>query len=149
MALTVKPNPSSDALILAQELRAFSGKLKRRLRAQADTGDLTPSQTGVLLRLEDSPATTTSLARAEGIRPQSMGAIIDVLEAKGFVEGSPDPKDGRQKLLAMTDHCREWIAHGRSVRQDWLSRVIDNRLSMQERSQLAAVIPLLHRIIEE
>jgi DNA-binding MarR family transcriptional regulator len=138
------------AIALAEALRSVVGKLKRRLRDQADTGDLTPSQTSVLLRLEkDGPATTSGLARAEGMRPQSMGTVIAALEAAGLVVGSPDPVDGRQTLLSLTDHCRDWIAQGRAARQDWLSRTIEARLSPGEQDQLAAAMPLLHRLIGE
>lgn len=149
MASHPKNQPPSPALQLAQDLRGFSGKLKRRLREQADIGDLTPSQTAVLLRLEsDGPATTSGLARAEGMRPQSMGAVIAVLEAAGLVAGAPDPADGRQTLLSLTDHCRRWIAEGRAARQDWLSRIIEARLSPEEQDQLAAAMPLLQRLTE-
>ena len=138
------------AIALAEALRSVVGKLKRRLRDQADTGDLTPSQTSVLLRLEaDGSATTSGLARAEGMRPQSMGAVVAALEAAGLVAGAPDPADGRQTLLSLTDHCRAWIAQGRAARQDWLSRTIEARLSPQEQDQLAAAMPLLHRLAGE
>ena len=99
------------ASALARDLRVLVGALRRRLRAQADVGDFTPSQAAVLLRLErDGPATVTSLARAEGIRPQSLGATVAVLEAAGRVAGAPDPGDGRQTLLALTPACRAMIA---------------------------------------
>ncbi|WP_157220902.1 MarR family winged helix-turn-helix transcriptional regulator [Flavisphingomonas formosensis] len=140
----------STAVTLARELRGFASKLKRRLREQADVGDLTHSQTSVLLRLENEGAATTSaLARAEGMKPQSMGAVIATLEAAGFVTGSPDPADKRQTLLSLTEECRRWIAEGRAVRQDWLSRIIDARLSPQEQEQLSAVLPLLHRLASD
>ena len=143
----LQARPAAVAL-LAEELRGFSGKLKRRLREQADVGDLTPSQTAVLLRLEsDGPATTSSLARAEGMRPQSMGAVVAVLEAAGLVAGAPDPADGRQTLLSLSDHCRQWLAQGRAARQDWLTRTLETRLSPAEQDQLAAAMPLLQRLI--
>src|ERR1700734_3380184 len=89
---------------LATELRATFGKLKRRLREQAGAGDLTPSQMSVLLRLErEGPATTSNLARLEAMRPQSMGAVIAALEAAGLVIGAPDPTDGRQTILSLTE----------------------------------------------
>lgn len=141
--------PLSSAVVLALELRAFSGKLKRRLRDQADVGDLTPSQTAVLLRLERGPATTSGLARAEGMRPQSMGAVVAALEAAGLVIGAPDPEDGRQTRLSLTEHCQRWITEGRAARQDWLARTIDARLSPQEQDQLAATLPLLERLVSE
>ena len=82
------------AQLLAGELRVLIGKLKRRLREQANPGDFTWSQKSVVIRLErEGPATVTTLARAEGVRPQSMGATVAVLEAAGLVRGSPDPRD--------------------------------------------------------
>ena len=138
------------AATLVQDIRGLVGKLKRRLREQSDVGDLTPSQTAVLLRLEkDGPATTSSLARAEGMRPQSMGTVIDALQNAGLVRGSPDPKDGRQTILSLTDHCREWIREGRAARQDWLFRTIQARLSPQEQGLLTAAVALLQRIVDD
>lgn len=146
--MTTSTDEPAPATRLAQDLRAINSKLKRRLREQADIGDLTPSQTAVLLRLEsEGPATTSSLARSEGMRPQSMGAVVAVLEAAGLVTGAPDPADGRQTLLSLTDHFRQWVAEGRAARQDWLTRTIAARLSPAEQAQLAAAIPLLQRLI--
>jgi DNA-binding MarR family transcriptional regulator len=134
---------------LAGELHVLIGKLKRRLRAEANAGDLTWSQTAVLVRLErDGPATVTTLARAEGVRPQSMGATIAVLEAAGLVRGAPDPADGRQTILSLTDTCRDMIAAGRAAREDWLSRAIQTKLSVAELEQLATGIELLKRLVD-
>jgi len=148
MAKPTSASTRSSAVALAQELRGFVSKLKRRLRDQDDIGDLTPSQTAVLLRLEsEGSATTSGLARAEGIRPQSMGAVVAALEAAGLVIGAPDPADGRQTLLSLTDDCR--LTEGRAARQDWLTRTIEARLSTSEQDQLAAAMPLLQRLVAE
>ena len=147
------PIPDSDiaqATQLAHDIRGLMGKLKRRLREQSNVGDLTPSQTAVLLRIEkDGPATTSHLARAEGMRPQSMGAVIAALEEAGLVQGAQDPRDGRQTLLSLTDACRQWVAAGRAARQDWLFLTIEARLSPQEQGQLAAAIALLQRLVDD
>jgi DNA-binding MarR family transcriptional regulator len=138
-----------NASALAAELHALSGKLKRRLREQASAGDLTPSQTAVLGHLDrDGPMTVTALARAEGVRPQSMGATIAVLEAAGLVKGSPDSKDGRQTILSLTPACREFIRSGRAARHDWLFRAIQAKLTPQEQAQLAASMGLLNRLVD-
>jgi DNA-binding MarR family transcriptional regulator len=140
---------AAQASALAAELRALVGKLKRRLREQANPGDLTPSQISVLLRLErDGAATLSNLARAEGMRPQSMGAVIAPLETAGFVTGSPDPNDGRQTILTLTDSCRAWIRESRAARQDWLSRRIQERFSPQQ-EKLAAAVELLKRLVDD
>ena len=83
------------------------------------------------------------------MRPQSMATIIAALEAAGLVAGSPDPTDGRQTLLSLTDHCRQWLGRGRAARQDWLSRTIETRLSPEEQDRLIAAVPLLRRLLEE
>ena len=135
---------------IAHQLRLFSRRLKRRMRDQSDTGDLTPSQVAVLHRLEEGgPTTTSALARAEGMRSQSMGSVIAALEAAGLVAGVPDPSDGRQTLLALTEHCRNWRSQGRAARQDWLSSAIEHRLSHADQMQLTEALPLLLRLVTD
>jgi len=137
------------ALVLAGEFRVLIGQLKRRLREQTNLGDITWSQVSVLSLLErDGPATVTTLARAEGMRPQSMGAIVASLEAAGLVNGSPDPTDGRQTLLSLTATGREWIKAGRAAREHWLSRAIQTKLAPAEQEKLAAAVELLKRLVE-
>ncbi|WP_284946672.1 MarR family winged helix-turn-helix transcriptional regulator [Acidisoma cladoniae] len=150
--MNAAPDTPSDtrASDLAQSLRALIGRLKRRMRDQAHIGDLTPSQLSVLLRLEkDGPATASSLARAEGIRPQSMGPVISALEGAGLVEGAPDAADGRQTILSLTDACRIWVEEGRAARQDWLTRTLQVRLSPEEQGKLVDAVALLQRIVDD
>ena len=149
--ITVQDNQRAmRASALAQDLRALLGKLKRRLREQAPAGNLTPSQISVLLRLEkDGPATASGLARAEGMRPQSIAPVITALENMDMVSGAPDPQDGRQTILSLTDACRTWIEEGRAARQDWLTRTLQARLSPQEQSKLAEAVELLKRLVDD
>jgi DNA-binding MarR family transcriptional regulator len=139
-----------SASALAADLHALIGKLKRRLREQASAGDLTPSQTSVLSHLDREGSTTvTALARLEGVRSQSMGATVAVLEDAGLVKGSPDPEDGRQTILSLTPACRELFRTGRAARQDWLLRRLQTRLTPQEQAQLAAAMKLLSRLVDD
>lgn len=139
-----------QAAALARDLRALVGKLKRRLRDQAHAGDLTPSQVSALLRLEkDGPATASTLARGEGMRPQSIAPVIAALEAAGLVRGAPDPADGRQTLLSLTPACRAWLEKGRAARQDWLTRALQAHLSPRERDEVAKAVALLGRLVDE
>jgi DNA-binding MarR family transcriptional regulator len=143
--------PSDDrAAALAAELRTLSAKLKRRLREQGSLGgDISWSQISVLRRLEEGgPATVSALARAEGMRPQSMGAITAALEAAGLVDGAPHPTDGRQTILTLTAACREKLAANRAARQDWLYRAIQAKLTSDEQDLLAQSIDLLKRLVE-
>jgi DNA-binding MarR family transcriptional regulator len=146
------PQGDSEAArvaVLASELRVLIGKLKRRLREEAHSSDLSWSQTAVLSLLErEGPATVTTLAKAEGVRPQSMGATVSVLEAAGLVSGAPDPGDARQTMLSLTPACREMIKLSRAAREDWLFRAIRTKLAARELEELAAGVELLKRLVD-
>ena len=98
------------------------GLLVRRVRAAAAQHELSLTESAVLARLaKEGAATTAELARAESVRPQSMGATIATLEELGLVERKPHPTDGRQVQIDLTakgvtvrnttkDAKRTWIA---------------------------------------
>ena len=137
-------------LVLAQDFRAVLSKLKRRMREQGHGRDLTPSQTSVLLRLEkDGAATASSLARAEGMRPQSIVPIIAALESARLVRGKPDPKDGRQTLLSLTEACRISMAQGRAAKEDWFTRMLEARFTAAEQDKLVEAVTLLRRLVDD
>ena len=134
---------------LASQLRVLVGQLRRRMQDRGHLGDLTPSQVAVLRRLErDGPATVTALARGEGMRPQSMGANVAVLEAGSLVSGAPDPNDGRQTLFSLTTACRERILAGRLAREDWLLHALRKTLTSREQEELSRAVLLLRRLAE-
>jgi len=145
-----KTNPNSTrALALAGELRLVISQLRGRVREQTHLGDYTWSQAAVIIRLErDGPATASALARADGVRPQSMGATVAALETAGLVKGSPDPADGRQTILSLTDTCRKLLMAKRAAKEDWLFRAIQTRLSPAEQEKLATALELLKRLAE-
>ncbi|WP_145750362.1 MarR family winged helix-turn-helix transcriptional regulator [Nitrospirillum amazonense] len=141
-------DPDTPAVMAtAVELRVVMGQLRRKLREQANVGDLTPSQIAVLRRLDGGPATVTALAKAEGVRPQSLGATVAALEAAGLVAGSPDPDDGRQTLWDLTPACRERVRAGRALHEDWLFRAMRARLTATERAELGRAVDLLKRLV--
>jgi DNA-binding MarR family transcriptional regulator len=139
----------SNVLVLAGELRAVIGKLGRRLREQGNLGDFTSSQVSVLGRLyRDGPATVSSLARSEGMRQQSMGSIISSLQEGGYITGTPDPNDGRQTILSLTEVSRERIRASRVLREDWLVRGIQAHISPTEQKALSKAVEYLQRLAE-
>jgi DNA-binding MarR family transcriptional regulator len=131
-------------------MRAVFRKLKLRLREHGGHDDLTPSQISVVLRLEkDGSTTVSSLARAEGMRPQSMSAVVTPLQESGLVSGSPDPSDGRQTLMSLTPKCLKLLQDGRAARQDWLTTTISQKLTSREQEKLEEALELLRRLAED
>ena len=133
---------------MASELRIVVGKLTGRLREQAQVGEFTFSQIKILVRLEaEGPATVTTLAREEGVRSQSMGEMVASLKAAGLISGAPDPSDGRQTVLSLTDACRELFKQTRAAKDDWLFHAIQTRFASDELAQLADSIATLKRLL--
>ena len=149
MSKAPQSSASPQLAALAGELRVVLSKLKRRFREQADAGDFTNAQKSLLLRLErDGPATVSMLARAEGVRPQSMRMTVAALEAAGAVSGKPDPEDGRQTFMSLTPSFLKIVRTGRAAREDWLFRALQGQLSAREHEQLAAAVKLLSKLAD-
>ncbi|MGW1675848.1 hypothetical protein [Saccharopolyspora sp. NPDC002376] len=71
----------------AAEVRTSVMRLARRLRSERDPGELTLGRMAVLGRLErDGPATTSGLAVAERVTPQSMARMVQHLTSAGLAE---------------------------------------------------------------
>jgi DNA-binding MarR family transcriptional regulator len=140
------PVARTDAGTTASELRIVLGQLLRKLRADST---VSTSYLAVLSRLDrDGPQTTSRLAAAEGMRPQSMAQTVAEIHADGLVDRRPDPDDGRQILVELTAAGRTLLSGERRRREDWLSRTIADELSPAEQKLLAEGIALLRRLAE-
>jgi DNA-binding MarR family transcriptional regulator len=133
----------------AGEIRVAFSRLRRRLREVAALGDLTPSQTSVLSRIErGGPASMSDLAAAERVRPQSMAATLAVLGEHGLIRRSPDPSDGRRQLITLTEGGREAIDGSRREREEWLARSLTDHFTEVERQTLLEATALMERLAE-
>ena len=122
------------------------GQLVRRLRAEHR---LPLSHGTVLARLErQGPATTSNLAAAERVRPQSMAQTIVDLEEAGFVSRTPDPSDRRQVLIAVTDEGLAALLEDRARREGWLAEAIASELTPEEQDVIMRAVPLLRRLAQ-
>ena len=130
------------------ELLLVTGQLTRRLRAVANTRELTWSQMAIIARLDShGPLTTADLARLESVKPQSMGVSLAAIEQEGLVERRPHPTDGRQVLFALTEDGVIVRRQTRLAKQEWLRDAV-GRLTTDERQTLVAAISLFRRIGE-
>ena len=146
---TERDSAPIDQSAVAAQLRAVTVGLIRRLRSTASPGDLTWSQESALLRLETGgPQTISQLARAEGTRSQSMGAIVASLEAQGFADRTVDSNDGRQSIIMVSDAGRRALDEARAVKQDWLAERLTDQLNQHEQGVLAEAVALLQRIVD-
>jgi DNA-binding MarR family transcriptional regulator len=118
------------------------------MRETYDPGDLTPSQTSVLSRLDkDGEASVSDLAAAERVRHQSVAATVGVLVERGLVSRRPDPEDGRRQLVFVTDSGHAFLEDRRRAGEGWLTRALEDQCTEEERRTLLAATALLERIV--
>ena len=140
----------ASAVRAAGDVRTVLGRLRRRLREVASLGDLTPSQTSVITRLEKGgPASASELAAAERVRPQSMAATLAAIDKLGLIKREPDPADGRRQLISLTDPGRERIVGSRQAREEWLARTLADEYTEAERQLIVEGLALLGRLVDE
>lgn len=140
------PPAGTGSAAIAEDLRTVVARLVRRLRA----GYTVPAhQFSVLRTIERTgPQTTSSLAAIELVRPQSMAHTVQQLDAAGFITRAPDPTDGRQTLIGLSDGGRTALEEQRRDMTGWLSEAIDERLTPDEQARLADAVSLLGRLVD-
>ena len=140
---------SESAVSAARDLRVIFSRLRRQLRSVATGGGLTPSQTAVLTRLwKDGSSSTSALAAAEQVRPQSMATIVAALEQHGLIKRAVDPNDGRRQVISLTTAGRRRAESDRQVREEWLARAMQQRYSERERRVINDALTLLTRLTD-
>lgn len=139
--------PVSPEPVVA-ELSLAIGQLVRRLRTEANPDELTWSQLAVLARLDRTgPMTTADLARAEFVKPQSMGTTLADLEQAKLVQRRPHPTDGRQILFELTIHGTEARRQRTAAKREWLLAAM-TKLDPAEQRTLVAAAALIKRLAE-
>src|ERR1700689_5306594 len=124
------------------------GLLVRRVRAAAAAHEISLTESAVMARLDrEGPATTAELARAEGMKPQSMGTTIAALEGMGMVERKPHPSDGRQVNIQLTAKGAAVRESFKNAKRTWLAQTIA-QLDKQDQATLFAAGEIIRRLVE-
>ena len=134
---------------VAAALQVSIGLLRRQLGQRPVDGELTTPETAALARIDrGGPTTASALAKLEQISPQSMGATLGALEARGLVERRPDPKDGRRAVLSITRAGLEALRLRRNARAEQLAQALSTGFTRTELKQLIAAAPLIERLAQ-
>jgi DNA-binding MarR family transcriptional regulator len=140
--------PSIDPEVVSLELLLATGQFVRRLRQESATNELSWTQLAIMARLAaQGPTTIADLARAEMLRPQSMGSAISSLEELGMVGRQAHPTDGRQYLFDLTQAGIETRAAAASLRQAWLTAAV-TALNSTEQKILEKAAALISRLAD-
>ena len=144
---------SADLLDTARDLRIAVGRIGRRLRELYATmptaGELGFTEVSLLSRLRrEGPTSPGALADVEHITPQAVGSVLGAMHRAGLIDRTPDPTDGRKVIVTLTEAGRRAFDHRSEEVSEHLARVLSEALEAGERTQLAAVVPLLERLAD-
>jgi DNA-binding MarR family transcriptional regulator len=141
--------PRKTLEIAVTDFTRAIGLLVRRVRAAAASHDLSLTEAAVMARLaKDGPATTAELARAESMKPQSMGTTVAALEEMGMVERKPHPTDGRQTNIELTTKGSTVWRNVKDAKRTWLAQAVA-QLDEQERETLFKAGEIIQRLAEK
>jgi DNA-binding MarR family transcriptional regulator len=89
-------------LLLFIPYRAMETAVLQAL-AEAGFDDITLAQARVFQRIDKDGSRLTDLAEAAQVTKQTVGFLVDQLERAGYVERTPDPRDGRARLVRVAE----------------------------------------------
>ena len=129
-------------VLLQQLARDFERRARTTLQARGHT-ELLPSHQVVFAGLGRNGTRLTVLAQNAGMTKQAMGQIVDDLEQLGYVERTPDPEDGRAKIVRFTPAGLDFVCDAAEV-LDEIWREYSSLLGAQELDQLQET---LHKLL--
>ena len=143
--MNTPPEQDSRSVRLAVAIKRLRARMQDAGLASA-TG-LSLSQISILRRLRlEGPATAAALASAEHVSHQAITQMLNKLKDEGLVQATPDPEDGRQRLITVTDEGNRLFDSVNASRNEWLGHAIENVITEDELPALDKAIELLERL---
>ncbi|MFZ5790992.1 MAG: MarR family winged helix-turn-helix transcriptional regulator [Pseudomonadota bacterium] len=106
--------------------------------------EITPTRWAALSKLyEEGPTSQNRLGRKTAMDAATIKGVVDRLTKRHLIETRPDPKDGRHRVVALTEEGRKLVeralAHGLAITRETLK-------PLSPRDQ-AALIELLRKLV--
>ena len=132
--------PSTERSVCALLFVRLAQVSSTRLNEALEGMGLRPREFAVLHHLaETGPSTQLALARALRIHPSNLVALLDGLEAGGWLARTRDPEDRRRHAVALTDAGAKLLVAAQSAAADAESELLEP-LKPAERLQLEVLL---------
>jgi DNA-binding MarR family transcriptional regulator len=122
--------PENLGVLLREPFLSLTEHVHTRL-SESGYADIRPAHGTVMQFLDDDGTRVGVLAGRAQMTKQSMAELVAHLEARGYVERVPDPRDGRAKLVRATERGRGSYSVARAaiaeVEQRWAERLGKDR----------------------
>ena len=125
---------------------ALNHKVYERLEA-AGYDDIRITHAIVFQHMQPEGIRARELARKVRMTKQSMGALIEYVEERGYVERVPDPRDGRARIIRFTE--RGWAVNRlanqtvRDLEAEWA-----RELGVEQFAELRRLLQALAAVVE-
>ena len=139
-----RPQSVNTAVLLRDAFTVINAVVPGRLAARGH--EAIREAHGVVFQFLDRDGTTVSvLAERAGMTKQAMAELVAHLEQHGYVRRTPDPGDGRAKLVLLTAKGREIIAIAEGLVPEMESRLI-GALGRSRWQQLRDDLQTIHQL---
>jgi DNA-binding MarR family transcriptional regulator len=91
----------------------------------------------------------TELAQMEKVTAQSMSQVVARLVESGYIIKTPSESDKRKAYLSLTPAGKDYIERHRQEKQEWLARILHEKVSAGEKETLSEALAILSKLIEE
>jgi DNA-binding MarR family transcriptional regulator len=138
--------PAADPAV-AEALAELVPRLYRLLRTALDDDEQAPSleQLRVMHRINEGHESVSALAAVRQMRMSAITAVLDVLQARGWISRHPDPTDRRRTRVALTAEGRAALRRGRKLTSRRMAQILDRYSGDPE--TLAAAVQSLARAV--
>lgn len=108
---------------------------------------LSIAQARVFQRIGPDGIRPSELAEATQLTKQTLGSILDQLEKAGYVARTPDPADGRARVVTITDRGHELVVLSLPVVEE-MERAWTEHLGPERTQQLRETLVDLREITD-
>jgi DNA-binding MarR family transcriptional regulator len=138
--------------LLGNLMRLFRAELAERGESSTGVEGIRPAHLQVFGVIKAGGTRLTELAALADMSLSAMAELVDSLEQLGYVERRPDPRDGRAKLVCLTDSGWRAMQEGRrliaQIEGDWGDALESDRFESLCR-EMQALLDLLDPTIRE
>lgn len=135
--------PTTAAAVLRVASQLVEGIQEGLARRGFD--DVRPVHGFVFARISGTQATTADLAAHLGVTKQAAAQLVDYLVARGYLRREADPRDGRAKLLVLTERGEACTAAAdqaaTDVVQQWSSQLPPRRFEQMRDALHQIAVP--------
>jgi len=136
--------PTSLLMFIAH--RAAENRIYRTVAAQG-YDDVTIAQSRLLMGIDEAGTRVSVLADRAQIAKQTATALVDKLEAAGYVERVTDPTDGRARLVRLTARAEAALPLARAE-EERVEREWEAHLGARRMQQLREALTRLREITD-